>query len=183
MLSLEIASILPFHWGFAHELHEDPNFASITLYEEVVDLVDVVRLRDEHDKFLLFLRLDRFIQFLNTSSIVIGLEFVFSNLCLTVSVNFLFFVSPGEVLICSLSKLSLWVSWPLETCEPSEQTTGLSVLSRLTDDDRQDDRPSSSEWSARLRRASRSVLPMVTSSLSKSPGNRCSLVDSWVNST
>ena len=36
-----------------------------------------------------FLRLDRFIQFLNTSSVVIGLEFVFSNLCLTVSENML----------------------------------------------------------------------------------------------
>ena len=88
-----------------------------------------------------------------------------------------------RVLICSLSKLCLWVSWALETCEPSEQTTGLSVLSRLTDDDRQDDRPSSSERSGRLRRASRSVLPMVTSSLSKSSGNRCSPVDSWVYST
>ena len=68
--------------------------------EEVVDLVDVVRLRDEHDKFLLFLRLDRFIQFLNTSSIVIGLEFVFSNLCLTVSENLLFFCLSRRVLIC-----------------------------------------------------------------------------------
>ena len=39
MLNLEIASILPFHWGFSHELHEDPSFASITVHEEVVDLV------------------------------------------------------------------------------------------------------------------------------------------------
>ena len=36
-----------------------------------------------------FLRLDRFIQLLNTSSVVIGLELVFSNLCLTVSENLL----------------------------------------------------------------------------------------------
>ena len=36
-----------------------------------------------------FLRLDRFIQFLNTSSVIIGLELVFSNLCLTVSENLL----------------------------------------------------------------------------------------------
>ena len=36
-----------------------------------------------------FLRLDRFIQLLNTSSVVIGLEFVFSNLCLKVSENLL----------------------------------------------------------------------------------------------
>ena len=31
-----------------------PFFASITVHEEVVDLVEVVRLLDEHDKFLLF---------------------------------------------------------------------------------------------------------------------------------
>ena len=37
-----------------HELHESPNFASITVHEEVDDLVEVVRLLDEHDKFLLF---------------------------------------------------------------------------------------------------------------------------------
>ena len=36
-----------------------------------------------------FLRLDRFIQLLNTCSVVIGLEFVFSNLCLTVCENLL----------------------------------------------------------------------------------------------
>ena len=88
MLNLGIASILPFHWGFSHELHEDPSFASITIHEEVVDLVGVVRLLDEHDKFLLFW-LDRFIQLLNSSSIVIGLELVFSNLRLTVSENLL----------------------------------------------------------------------------------------------
>ena len=39
-----------------------------------------------------------------------------------------------RVLICSLSESCLWVSWALETCGPSEQTTGLSVLSWLTDD-------------------------------------------------
>ena len=39
---------------FYHELHVNPSFASITVYEEVVDLVGVVRLPDEHDKFLFF---------------------------------------------------------------------------------------------------------------------------------
>ena len=63
---------------------------SITVHEEVVDLVEVVHLHGEHDEVLLFfLRLDRFIQLLNTSSVIIGLEFVFSNLCLTVSENLL----------------------------------------------------------------------------------------------
>ena len=61
----------------------------VIVQKEVVDLVDVVRLFDESDKFL-FLRLDRLIQLLNTSSVIMGLEFVFSNLCLTVSENLLF---------------------------------------------------------------------------------------------
>ena len=94
MLNLEIASIIPFHGDFCHELHEDPSFASITVHEEVDDLVDVVRLL-EHDEVLL-LRLDRFIQLLNTSSVAIGLEFVFSNLRLTVNEDFAPSVDPRE---------------------------------------------------------------------------------------
>ena len=43
MLNLEIAS---------HELHEDPSSASITVHEEVVDLVDGILLH-EHDEVLL----------------------------------------------------------------------------------------------------------------------------------
>ena len=44
------------------------------------------RLLDEHDNFLpLETRSFHFIQLLNTSSVIIGLKFVFSNLCLTVS--------------------------------------------------------------------------------------------------
>ena len=49
--TLEMASILPSHWDFSHELHEDPDFVPIIVHEEVVDLVDEVRLLDEHDKF------------------------------------------------------------------------------------------------------------------------------------
>ena len=63
-------------------------FVPVIVHEEVDDLVDVVRHFDESDKFLFF-RLDRLIQLLNTSSVIIGLEFVFSNLCLTVSENLL----------------------------------------------------------------------------------------------
>ena len=44
MLNLEIAQ----------ELREDPDFVPITVHEEVVDLVDVVHLLGEYDKFLLF---------------------------------------------------------------------------------------------------------------------------------
>ena len=144
MLTLEIASILPSHWGFSHEVHEVPDFVPIIVPEQVVDLVEVVRLLGEHDKFLL-LRLDHVSQLLNTSSVIIGLEFVFSNLCLTVR----------RVLICSLSEFCLWISWPCAWLM-SQQSTDFPVLSWLIDDDRQDDRPSPSEWSARLRHASSS---------------------------
>ena len=47
----------------------------IIVHEEiVVDLVEVVRLL-EHDNF--YLRLDTFIQLVDTCSVMIGLEFVF----------------------------------------------------------------------------------------------------------
>ena len=49
MLSLEIASILPSYCNSSHELHEDLDSIPIIVHEEVVDLVDVVRLLEEHD--------------------------------------------------------------------------------------------------------------------------------------
>ena len=49
---LEIASILPSHVDFSYELHEDPDFVLIIVHEEVVDLVKVVHLLQEHDQFL-----------------------------------------------------------------------------------------------------------------------------------
>ena len=65
-----------------------------------------------------FLRLDRFIQLLNTSSVVIGLEFIFSNLCLTVSENLLSFSfqqSPNltfrGVSLSFLDARNLWTKW------------------------------------------------------------------------
>ena len=36
------------------DAHEDPDFVPIIVHEEVVDLVEVVRLLDEHDRVLLF---------------------------------------------------------------------------------------------------------------------------------
>ena len=71
-----------------HELHEDPNFVPIIVHEEVVDLVEVVRLLDEHDKYLLF----------ETRSFHSTFEYFFchhrpgireKNLCLTISENLL----------------------------------------------------------------------------------------------
>ena len=52
MLNLETSSILPFLWDFYHELHVNPSFASITVHEEVVELVNGVLLL-EHDEVLL----------------------------------------------------------------------------------------------------------------------------------
>ena len=49
MLNLEIASNLPFHRDFSHELHEVLDFVPIIVHEEVVDLVEVVRLLEEPD--------------------------------------------------------------------------------------------------------------------------------------
>ena len=68
-------------------LYEDPSFASITVHEEVDDLVDVVLLLDTMKFFLL--RLDRFTQFVFASSVIISLEFVLLNLRLTVSEDLL----------------------------------------------------------------------------------------------
>ena len=52
-----------------------------------------------------FLQLDRFIQLLNTFSVVLFLEFVFSNLCMTISENPALFVAPRESLSVRLSEL------------------------------------------------------------------------------
>ena len=86
-------------------LHEDPNFASLFVHELVDGLVDVVRLLDEHDKFLLFA----------TRSFHSIFEYffcrnrpgfrVFESLLYSQRESALF-VAPG-VLICSLSELCL----------------------------------------------------------------------------
>ena len=52
MLTLEIASILPSHFDFSCELHEDTDFVLIVFHEEEVDLVEVVHLLQEHVQFL-----------------------------------------------------------------------------------------------------------------------------------
>ena len=54
MQNSETSSILPNHCDFSHELHEDPSFASITVHDEVNDLVDGVLLL-EHDVLTDFL--------------------------------------------------------------------------------------------------------------------------------
>ena len=65
-----------------------------------------------------FLRLDHFVQLLNTSSVIIGLEFVFSNLCLTISKNLLslsFQKNPNLFTSGAVSRFldtrNLWVKW------------------------------------------------------------------------
>ena len=102
------------------------------------------------------LRLDRFAKFQHTSSVKLSLEFVFP-ISAWQSVRLCSICRSKRVLNCSLSELCLWISWPCAWL-PSRQTTGFQVLSWLiNDDDRQDDTPSPSEWSARLRHAMRSV--------------------------
>ena len=152
----------------------------ITVHEEVVDLVGVVRLLDEHDKVLLsvtwsfhstfqyfFCRnrpgIRAFESPLDSQREIVP----FVGPRVSQSVRFQSFVS--EFLVALVTFVTAKNDFP--------------VLSWLPDGDRQDDNPSSSEWSARLRHAWRSVLPMVTSSQSKSSEKRCSPKDSWLYST
>ena len=58
------------------------------LNDEVVDLVEVVRLLDEHDEVLLF-ETGLLHSFFEYSSVIIGLELVFVNLCSKISENLL----------------------------------------------------------------------------------------------
>ena len=76
---------------------------------------------------LTLLSLDNSIQFLDTSSIIIGLELVFLNLCLTVSENLLFLSFKKRILICSFSESRLGFSLVLELGE-LRLCTGLTVL-------------------------------------------------------
>ena len=52
MQNSETSLTLPFHRDFFDELHVIPNFATTTVHEEVVDLVDEILLH-EHDEVLL----------------------------------------------------------------------------------------------------------------------------------
>ena len=76
----------------------------------------------------IFLRLDHFIQLLHTFSVGISVEFVFSNLCLTVSENLLSLSLQEESLSVHCQSCVSEFSWTLETCDSNEQTTGLPVL-------------------------------------------------------
>ena len=101
-----------------------PCFASITVHEEVDDLVDVVLLL-EHDEVLLSATRS-FHSILYTSSVIISLEFVLSNLRLTVSEDLLpLSVQESPNLFASQS----FVSEFLERSTTSRQTTGFTVLS------------------------------------------------------
>ena len=94
------------------------------VHEEVVDLVEVLRLLDEHDKFLLFRDSIISFNYWITSSVIIGLELVFSNLYLTVTEN-LHLLSFQKILICSFSELRREFSLTFEICASNCSTTGL----------------------------------------------------------
>ena len=98
------------------------------MHEEVVDLVDVVRLLDEHDIFFTSLRLDNFIQFLDISSVIIGLELVFFESLFDNKRDFALFVVPEEILIFSLSESRRGFSLTFEISDPNSSETGLPVL-------------------------------------------------------
>ena len=67
------------------------------------------------------LRLDDSIQLLDTSSVIIGLEFVFLNLCSIDSEN-------RRILICSFSESRREFSRTFEISDPNSSETGLTVL-------------------------------------------------------
>ena len=64
--------------------------------------------------FILFQQ-DNFIQFLDISSVMIGLELVFLNLCSAISDNLIFFCRSRRILICSFFISRLGFSLMLET--------------------------------------------------------------------
>ena len=46
---IEMFAVLPSHWDFSREVHEDPDFVPMIVHEEVVDLVEVVYHMRESD--------------------------------------------------------------------------------------------------------------------------------------
>ena len=109
-------------WNFYYELRVIPNFAVITVHEEVVDFVVEVLLLERNKSFLL--RFNNFIRILNTSSIIIWLEWH--------STRIRSFCLSKRVQICAFPTFS---SWPLATTSlPVLSTTGLPVRSDTDDD-------------------------------------------------
>ena len=88
MWTLEIASILPSHWDFSYELHEDPDFVRIILLKKLL-ISSKLFITCKGVIHFSPLRLDNSIQFLNTSPIRIGLGLVFVNLCSKIFENLL----------------------------------------------------------------------------------------------
>ena len=133
MPNLEIASILPSHWDFSHELHEDPDFVPKIVHEEVADLVEAVRLLDEHDQFLLF----------ETLSFHSKFEYFWHNRpwnsCFRSSAwqsaRICSHCRSRRILICSFSESRHGFSLTLEMSDPNSSETGLLVLTWPTDND------------------------------------------------
>ena len=144
MLSLEIASILPPHWAFLTSFKKIPIlFQYLFMKKLLISSKSFISLTSTTN--FLFLRLDHVFQLVNTSSVIFRLEFVFSDLCLTAA-RICSLCRSRTILICSLSELWLGISLTFGICESNGFTTGLPVLSWLTDDDWLDDKPSSWEW-------------------------------------
>ena len=108
-----------------------PNFAVITVHEEVVDLVFEV-LQLEHSEVLLLLRFNNFTKFSYTSSVVVSLEIVFLNLRLTFGETLLFLSvqQSSNLCVCNIQLLTSW-----SESRPVRSPTDRPVRSDVDDDD------------------------------------------------
>ena len=129
----------------SHELHEVLDFVPIIVHEEVVDLVEVVRLFDEHDKFLFFET-----WWLHST---FGYFFCHNRLGIRAFESLLdnqresaLFCCSRRILICSFSESRRGFSRTFEISDPNSSETGLPVLTWPTDYDWLDNKLSSGEW-------------------------------------
>ena len=100
MWTHEIVSILPSHWDSSPKFHEDANFASSIVHEEIVHLVDV-RLLDEHVSSL---KRENFIQlFVYFCHNLLGIRRVYESLLDNQRESDYFWRS-WTILICSLAE-------------------------------------------------------------------------------
>ena len=121
-----------------------PSFASITVHEEVDDLVDVFRLLSTMKFF--FLRLDRFIQILKTSSPKSAWNSCFRISALTVSEDLFPLSIQESPNLFAFRVLSLnFLTLARDLCHGKQRVSPFyhGSLTMTTTDDRQDDRPCS----------------------------------------
>ena len=118
------------HWDISHEPHEDPRFLSLTVHEEVDDLVSVVFCLGTMKFF--FLRLDHF----SLNFCILLLSWSAWNSCFRIfawqSARICSLCFFRRILVCSLSELCLWIAWTLNLWFACGATSG-SSRSIMTD--------------------------------------------------